>query len=54
MDDEKLADECHVVRYPVKNVTKKGELVFPNGEVDVYLCGECFNENEEDVIKEYE
>jgi len=53
VDEEDKADDYHVVRYPAQKISSKGAMVFPDGEVDVYLCDECFEENKEKVVKEY-
>lgn len=54
IDNKNLKDECHVVKFPVDAPTSDDRLVFEDGEVNVYLCGECFEEYKNEVIKEYE
>jgi len=51
---DSLGSNYHIVDYPVKDVAE-GEMVKDNPTTTtVYLCDDCFEENQEKVVKEYE
>lgn len=51
--EEELIDEYSVVVYPADKSKHDGEMVYNNPQVLVYLCGDCINDNQNKIIKNY-